>query len=192
MSRAIVLDQTRSAGVLSRADLAARTEESAREIIARYRRQRVERTAAFAVAWPSSEDDTGGFGVLLIAAQSHVAAELPVRRVALRTQDGGEVELPRVAGKRSAIAAKSVAASVFGRFQDDSFYWAPLARLVTPGVIVLDFAAARSDFTVGSLPIVAPEWYVEKKRRESHPNAPVLRALSDRQFPGFLRRSCDG
>jgi hypothetical protein len=164
--------------------VAARTEESAREITERYPGQNALRTAAFDIAWPSAEEDTGGYGVLLIAAQSHVAAELPVRRVYFRTEDGREIELQQVGSERAPVAAGSLSASVFGPFREYSFYWAPLDALVTRGAILVDFATGRSGFRVGELPVNPPDWYTGKPR-EAEGNVPALMALRAREFPGF-------
>jgi hypothetical protein len=164
--------------------MAAREEESAREIAAEYLGQSVARTAAFDVAWPSSEEDTGGYAVLLIAAQTHVAAELPVRRVYLHTNDGREIELQRVGGERAQVAPGSAAASVFGPFREYSFYWAPLDGLVTPGALLVDFATGRSGFRVGALPLNPPDGYAGKPGK-AEPNVPALMALRAREFPGF-------
>src|SRR5262245_16082963 len=136
-AQVILRDPENSYGAVTPAMFAARAEASARDVSERYPGQTIARWAGFDIAWPSPDDRTGGYVVVLIAAQSHEAAELPLRRAYLRSTDGREIELQYAGGERVQIAADSLAASVFGPYGEYSFYWAPADALLAPGEFLI-------------------------------------------------------
>ena len=171
-------------GAVTPEAFAARTEATAREITERYPGQSVARRAGVDMALPTADDRTGGYAVVLIAAQSHVAAELPLRRAYIRGADGREIELHYAGSERTQVAADSLAASVFGPFGEYSFYWAPTAALLAPGELLVDFATGRSGFRITTLPAASPDLGTGEPLAGA-PDVAALTALRAREFPGF-------
>lgn len=141
------------------------------------------RVARFDLSWPNTGQDTGGFAVLLIDAQTHVAEELPIRRAYIRTADGREYELTPIGTQRFPIASDSFAYEMFGANQQSVFYWAPIDLLVAQGDLLIDYNVNRVGFRVSALPMPPPPYY----RGEAHgtPNEQELRALLLQEYPGF-------
>lgn len=163
--------------------VAASIENTAREISERYPGRTVSRHAMIDMAWPTEGDeDTGGYLVVLVTAQSHVAAELPVRRVYVRSADGREIELQRISS-RTVAAPAGLANSLFGPYREDSFYWAPMDVMVAPGDVLIDFASGRTGFRVQSLPVAAPPNY--HGAPATQPNIAALNVILHREYVGF-------
>jgi hypothetical protein len=173
-----------SYGAVTPASMAARAEASAQEFRQQFPGRGVARTVAFDAAWPLADEDTGGYVVLLIAAQSHTDAELPMRRLYVRGADGRETELQYAGGERASAAADSLAAAVFGQFQEYAFYWAPAEALLQPGELLADFATGRTGFRVATLPLNSPpDW--RRQAPAAGPNVAALTEVRAREFPGF-------
>jgi hypothetical protein len=180
----VMLGGENAYGAVTPEAFAARMEASAREVTERYPGQSAARTAEVDMALPTADDETGGYAVVLIAAQSHVAAELPLRRAYIRSADGREIELQHAGSERKQVAADSLAASVFGPFGVYSFYWAPTSALLAPGELLVDFATGRTGFRITTLPAVSPDAGAEAPLAGA-PDVAALTALREREFPGF-------
>jgi len=170
-------------GAVTPALMADRREQSAREMSATHPAGIFARFALIDVAWPLEREDTGGYAIVLIDAQSQSADELPIRRVYVRNNDGGEIELRRVGAQQFTIPNDSAAHKTFGPFQETSFYWAPMDSLAAPGQILIDFATNRTGFTIAQLPFELPPWY--RGSFSGEPNAAALGTLLAREYAGF-------
>lgn len=164
--------------------MTARIEAAAQDLRRQHPDAVADRYAEVDWAWPANED-TGGYAVMLIVAVSKNEAELPLRRVYIRSADGRETDLLRVFSVRTPIAADSVTSSMFGAFREDRFYWAPIDLLLSDGAVMLDFAINRTGFRVKALPAQAPPDWETTPRGE--PDVDALNVMLDREYPGFAR-----
>jgi hypothetical protein len=170
-------------GAVSPEDMAERREAYAREMMVEYPGARVDRIVRIEVAWPADGEDTGGYAVLLIDAQTHTAEELPIRRVYVRSNDGNETELRRVGAQRFTIPSESLAYTAFGPHQESGFYWAPMDLLTAQGELLVDFAANRTGFRASQLSMERPPGY--NGGVHGSPNADALAVLLAREYAGF-------
>lgn len=150
-----------------------------------------DRVALVDFSWPISEAEyraTGKFVAVLIVAVSRNEQELPIKQVYVRT-GGRNVPLHKVASIRRTVPENSLAASVIGRFREDSFYMAPAGAMMRKGELLIDFAINRSGFRVYELPGTPPPFVRSDRNPDPAPDAKpdlkAARAMLEREYPGF-------
>jgi hypothetical protein len=111
-----------------------------------------------------------------------------VKQVYVRA-GGRNVALLKVASIRRTVLESSLAASVVGRFREDSFYLAPAGAMMRKGDLLIDFAINRVGFRVYELPGTPPAFVRSDRNPDPAPGArpdmKAARAMIEREYPGF-------
>lgn len=149
------------------------------------------RVALVDFAWPQNAAEyraLGKFIVVLVVAVSQQDEELPLTRLYVAA-GGRTVVLQKIGSERRAIAEGSEVATVLGRHREDAFYVAPAGPMMRKGDLLIDFAVNRSGFRVFELPGTPPD-FVQADRnpnpgKGSKPDAAAVRAMIQREYPGF-------
>jgi hypothetical protein len=151
---------------------------------------RAARAAFVDFAWPADAVEyraLAKYVLVLLTVVSQDPEELPVKRVYVDA-GGKAIELRRIGGERASITDSNVA-SALGTHREDSFWLAPAGAMARKGHLRLDFAANREGFGVYELPGNPPDFVT----RDRYPNPPrgakpdlkVVRAILEREYPGF-------
>jgi hypothetical protein len=141
------------------------------------------------VGWPVDVAEyraLGKHGVLLVAALSQQADELPLRRV--YTLAGSKIiPLQRLFSTRRAVPAGSLAHKVFGPYQEEGFYLVPAGALMQEWLLFCDFAKNRNEFSISRSAMTPPEFIQADRDRRvtAKPIPAALRAFLEREYPGF-------
>lgn len=179
---------------LSPSALRSRVQEAA----ARYQQYApIPRFGVFDVAYPrdaAEYEATGGFGIVLVAIDSQQSAELPLKRLYLRT--GGEtVDLTMLSSASSFVEPGSLEHRVFGRFRWEALYVFPASRQQVGSELVADFQANRSGFLLATFQASGAsrtEGAQGMALAERSPDKQALLALAEREFPGFVDAHASG
>lgn len=121
-----------------------------------------DRYAAFAVAMPADAAEYAALNkhaLLVVAALSKDASELPLKRVYLE-QDKRTLELVFVGLARSEVPADSPAGKLMGTHRVDAYYLLPTSAWRQPGTLLADFAAHRKEFILGRFPLPIKEKFI--------------------------------
>jgi len=151
------------------------------------------RIALYDVAFPQDSTEyvaLRGYAVLVITALAQHPAELPLRRVYVRSRTG-ETELVKLTWVRSdETSVDSVVARAFGRDREDGLYLLPIALHAQPGALLLDFATSRSGFVVTRFEGLPDDvtWLPTAAPTAERPGEAALLALIAREYPGFVAR----
>jgi hypothetical protein len=150
-----------------------------------------DRAAFVDFTWPADAAEYRSLAkhvLVLVTAVSRDDKELPVKRVYIEA-GGKEIELRRLGGDRADLAADSPAAKVLGAHREDSFWLAPAGAMARKGHLRLDFAINREGFGVYELPGDPPDFVARDPRplpaRSSKPDLKAVRAMLEREYPGF-------
>ena len=124
----------------------------------------------------------GTYAIVLVAAFSQKAEELPLRNVR-----AGDLELHWVGRIHRTVLDGTAAAKFFGTNRVDAFYIGPVATLNQGAMLNADFARNRLGFTIGKLDArEAPDFIMrDQNAATTHaPAASALRAMVEREYPG--------
>jgi hypothetical protein len=150
-----------------------------------------DRAAFVDFTWPADAAEYRSLAkhvLVLVTAVSRDDKELPVKRVYIEA-GGKAIELRRLGGDRTEIAADSAVAKVLGAHREDSFWLAPASAMARKGHLRLDFAANREGFGVYELPGDPPDFIARDPKplpaRTAKPDLKAVRAMLEREYPGF-------
>lgn len=148
------------------------------------------RYGAYSIAWPkdaAERDELAGFAVVLVTVITQTQQELPLQRVYLVPPDGNQVPLRQLNNWLGKIGPKTLAYTQLGKFRQDAFYTIPGAAVLRPGEVRLDFPVNRVGFVLIHLPTTAQDlgYKLIDPSPGAQPNNAVLRAMIQREFPGF-------
>lgn len=155
--------------------------------------QGADRYVLFDLAFPADQAEyraVGKHALILIAAVSRQADELPLRRVYIRAA-GRDLDCRKLGSRRSELPSASVARAVVGRYREDAFYLAPVAALVSENLLICDFARNRNGFVINHGAFEPPEFIRADRQAEAaksdaaKSDDAAVRALAEREFPGF-------
>ncbi|HYX67889.1 MAG TPA: hypothetical protein VE825_02050 [Terriglobales bacterium] len=150
-----------------------------------------DRYAAYAVAMPKDAAEYQALNkhaLLVVAALSKDASELPLKRVYLE-QEKGTTELWPFAVVRRDMPADSAAGKLMGTHRVDSYYLIPLSAWRQPGTLLADFAAHRQEFILGKFPQPIKEDFI---RNDAHPEPATGRKVAPEAFWRIVRRTTPG
>ncbi len=150
----------------------------------------VECTVLTDLAFPHSKeefDELGGWTFVLLSGFSHRAEELPFKRVYMRFRDQS-VDLQPLLERASEVSAEDAdVVETFGSHRFDGLYYIPVAMTQAPVEIVVDFAAARSDFVAQTFPMPNSELGlpegVNLDQEPSTPQPKAIVAFVKREYP---------
>jgi hypothetical protein len=162
-----------------------RIEETAAEYGRKYPPGAITRYIEFDIAYPADAAEyaaVGKYAVLLLAACSHDASELPLARVYVRDR-----ALKRIGSAVRAVPAGSQAHKVLGENRVDSFYLVPVDLLRGKDALLADFAKNRTGFVVSSDFDLPPDFILKDAapKVSSRPSLVAIRTMIDREYPGF-------
>jgi hypothetical protein len=150
--------------------------------------QGADRYVLFDLAFPVDEAEyraVGKHALILIAAVSKRAEELPLHRVYTRA-GGKDVDCRKLGSRRAELPAGSLARAVVGRYREDALYLAPVGALVAEGTLMCDFARNRSGFVVSRAAFDPPDFIrADHQAAAATPDDAAVRALAEREYPGF-------
>jgi len=154
--------------------------------------QTADRAARIDFAWPLDEDEYKTLNkhvIVLVAAVTRDAKELPLKRVYIRDKWNHETVLEKISSERRDVANNSLTYSTIGAHREDSFYLAPAGLMKGEGKVVVDFATGRSGFQLYELPGTPPD-FVEADRhampaKGAKPDPKALKAMIEREYTGF-------
>ena len=130
-------------------------EKKLREAAEEYQKyQRVDRIAFHDLALPKDRDEFNAlnrFAVLFITVVTHDPAELPLKKVYLKSE-GSEFELPILSAWDSNTEPDSLVEEVLGSHREDLYVLVPIAFYYLEGELLLNFAKNREGFTLDKLP----------------------------------------
>jgi hypothetical protein len=146
------------------------------------------RTTEHDVTWPltpAEQKALGGWTIVLVSAVAADPSELPVTRAYLHLQ-GSDVVLRPLAVRRVTLDPNSRLAQRVGLYRADSFYLAPISALLKAGDMRVDFAAHRTGFILGELPLEAPDFVTAAARaRLREPQTDAVATMLQREYVGF-------
>ena len=147
------------------------------------------RIASFDAAWPVSAEEykaMGKSGVLLVSVVVRDPAELPLRQVYVRA-NGHDAPLQRIFSRRVQVAADSAVATTVGTTREDDFYILPATLALQQGATLIDFATARQEFHLNTLPFSTPAVVAADRGGLPGPmDDTVLQRFLRREYPGFF------
>ena len=151
--------------------------------------QGADRYVLFDLAFPLDQAEYRAVAkqvLILITAVSRQANELPLRRVYTRA-GGRDVECRKLGSRRGELPAGSLARTVVGRYREDAFHLAPIAALLSENLLMCDFAKNRSGFVVNHAAFEPPDFIRADRQADAaaKPDDAAVRALVEREFPGF-------
>ena len=147
-----------------------------------------DRYAAFAVAMPADAAEYQALNkhaLLVVAALSKDASELPLKRVYLE-QGKRTLELPFVALVHSEVPAGSAAGKLMGTHRVDAYYLIPTSAWRKPGTLLADFAAHRQEFILGRFPQPIQEEFI---RDDPKPEAVAGRKIAPATIRRIMKRA---
>jgi hypothetical protein len=148
------------------------------------------RYGVYTIAWPkdaAERDQLAGYAVLMVTVVTQTQQELPLQRVYLVPTNGTQTQLRQLNSWLGTIGPKTLTYTQLGKFRQDAFYTIPGAAVRRDGEVRLDFAINRVGFVLVHLPTTAQDLGYELKDPApgAQPNNAVLRAMIQREFPGF-------
>ena len=151
--------------------------------------QGADRYVLFDLAFPADQAEYRAVGkqaLILIAAVSKQADELPLRRVYTLIGDNA-FECRRLGSRRAELPSGSLARAVVGRYREDAFYLAPVGPLLSASVLMCDFARNRNGFVINRAALEPPDFIRADRQADAaaKPDDTAVRALVEREFPGF-------
>lgn len=160
----------------------AKTQQSRGAPAARY--------GVYSIAWPkdaAERDELAGFAVLLVTVLTQMQQELPLQRVYLVSPDGDQMPLRQLNSWPGKIGPNTLTYTQLGKFRQDAFYIIPGAAVRRAGEVRLDFAVNRVGFVLIHLPATAQDlgYELSDPAPGAQPDNAVLRAMIQREFPGF-------
>ncbi len=152
--------------------------------LARYRK--------FVIVWPedaSSYLRMAKHAAMLLTVITQDSRELPVNRVYIRA-GASDLVLRKLWSTRSELAAGTLAAKVYGRYREDSFYLVPGGRLMGEGAILADLTSRRSNMSITPLPTGIGRAHAEDfppgdPVPRAKPDAAAFKAFMEANFPGY-------
>lgn len=200
---ALTLSATAGAGaqVLTKTDgdlvpmtpavMAGRINDRAAEIIRTYPAgTTAARTAQINIIPPDGADEhrqLRGNAIVLIAAVTHGAEELPLKRVYIRMPDGRDLNLKQLSRSTQPMVAGSPGQTLYGDYREDSLYLAPLNLIYGNGTIMADFTVNRQDFKIYELPIPIPDYWKSSMESGGDPTFGDITAFLRRYYPGYAQ-----
>lgn len=172
---------------------AKRIEDKAQGYQSKYPGAKIDRTIDYDIAFPKDAaefQNLNGYAVMLVSASVHDQSELPLAKIYLAL-NGKTAELPVIARAQRTVPSGSNAYTEFGPYREDVFVVVPAIFLFTQASFEADFASHRSAFGFAKGPLNAPIYLAADKSLVSaqvkpSPSTDVLKALIQREFPGFL------
>ena len=148
------------------------------------------RYGVYTISWPKDaeeRDQLAGFAVVMVTVVTQTQAELPLQRVYLVTPDGNQTPLRQLNSWFGKIGPKTLTYTQLGKFRQDAFYTISGAAVGRQGEVRLDFAINRVGFVLIHLPTTAQDlgYKLSDPAPGAQPNNAVLRAMIQREFPGF-------
>lgn len=147
------------------------------------------RTTQHDVAWPHTPAEPkalGGWTIVLVSAVTADPAELPLAKVYLHL-DGSDVVLRPLATRQVRLDPTSRLAMRVGTFREDAFFLAPVAGLLKNGEMRVDFAAHRTGFVLGILPLASvPDFVIAGAASPmGEPQPDAVATMLRREYVGF-------
>ena len=148
------------------------------------------RYGVYTISWPKDEaerDQLASYAVVMVTVVTQKQQELPLQRVYLVAADGKETPLRQLNSWLGTIGPNTLTYTQLGKFRQDAFYTIPGAAVGRPGEVRLDFAINRVGFVLIHLPTTAQDlgYKLSDPAPGAQPNNAVLRAMIQREFPGF-------
>ena len=148
------------------------------------------RYGVYTISWPkdaAERDQLASFAVVMVTVVTQTQAELPLQRAYLVTPDGNQTPLRQLNSWFGKIGPKTLTYTQLGKFLQDAFYTIPGAAVRHPGEVRLDFAINRVGFVLIHLPTTDQNlgYELSDPAPGAQPNNAVLRAMIQREFPGF-------
>jgi hypothetical protein len=148
------------------------------------------RYGVYTIAWPkdaAERDELASYAVVMVTVVTQTQAELPLQRVYLVTPDGNQTPLRQLNSWFGKIGPKALTYTQLGKFRQDAFYTISGAVVGRQGEVRLDFAINRVGFVLIHLPTTAQDlgYKLSDPAPGAQPNNAVLRAMIQREFPGF-------
>jgi hypothetical protein len=148
------------------------------------------RYGVYTISWPKDEaerDQLASYAVVMVTVVTQTQQELPLQRVYLVAADGKETPLRQLNSWLGTIGPNTLTYTQLGKFRQDAFYTIPGAAVGRPGEVRLDFAINRVGFVLIHLPTTAQDlgYKLSDPAPGAQPNNAVLRAMIQREFPGF-------
>ena len=148
------------------------------------------RYGVYTIAWPkdaAERDELASYAVVMVTVVTQTQAELPLQRVYLATPDGSQMPLRQLNSWFGKIGPKTLTYTQLGKFRQDAFYTISGAAVGRQGEVRLDFAINRVGFVLIHLPTTAQDlgYKLSDPAPGAQPNDAVLRAMIQREFPGF-------
>jgi hypothetical protein len=175
-----------SHGPTSFAAFESRIEADAQDYLVRFPGGSADRFVKFDTTLPleaSEYEAMGKHAIVLIAAFSQKAEELPLRNVR-----AGDLALHCVGQIHRAVPAATVAGKFFGVNRVDAFYIVPVAVLKNGAILQADFAGGRLGFTIGDLAAREAPTFITSDQNAAPTHDPTdaaLKAMIEREYPGF-------
>jgi hypothetical protein len=148
------------------------------------------RYGVYTISWPKDEaerDQLASYAVVMVTVVTQKQQELPLQRVYLVAADGKETPLRQLNSWLGTIGPNTLTYTQLGKFRQDAFYTIPGAAVSRDGEVRLDFAINRVGFVLIHLPTTAQDlgYKLSDPAPGAQPNNAVLRAMIQREFPGF-------
>lgn len=148
------------------------------------------RYGVYTISWPKDEaerDQLASYAVVMVTVVTQKQQELPLQRVYLVAADGKETPLRQLNSWLGTIGPNTLTYTQLGKFRQDAFYTIRGAAVGRPGEVRLDFAINRVGFVLIHLPTTAQDlgYKLSDPAPGAQPNNAVLRAMIQREFPGF-------
>jgi hypothetical protein len=148
------------------------------------------RYGVYTIAWPkdaAERDELVSYAVVMVTVVTQTQAELPLQRAYLVAADGNQTPLRQLNSWFGKIGPKTLTYTQLGKFRQDAFYTISGAAVGRQGEVRLDFAINRVGFVLIHLPTTAQDlgYKLSDPAPGAQPNNAVLRAMIQREFPGF-------
>lgn len=129
-------------------------DQALEEMARQYSSRPTDRGVQEDIAFPATEQEyrkLGKHAILLIAAVTHDAAELPLQRVYLE-KNGSVVELQKIGSFLYRTPAGSAVERVLGPYRENAFYLLPISAFFKRTDLLIDFARNRVAFNLIQFP----------------------------------------
>lgn len=178
----VVIRKGWSSAPVSSPTLDARMRETVTQSAAR-----TPRTAFYDIAYPQDSTELAqmnGYAILLVTAVVRDSAEIPLARVYVRTSDGEHTLWP-IATVASPVSPANFGLVPLGSFRVDGVYLFPVAARISPGDMLVDFAAHRQGQALERLDgsIGLPSWLAGAARPAGPPAPSALWEMVRREDP---------